>query len=852
MNIKRKIICLIIVFSFLFSMSAFSSDLTATLSSSDYGRECYNFLKAVEIIKTDEVYNADLDITRGHFVKLSLGLAVLDTDLLSAPSANVFDDVPLTHEYASEIESAYRLEVIAGSSDNKFEPDLPITLSQSVKIICGILGYSHMAEALGGYPYGYMSLAVKYGLLDGLNTEDDSTMKMSDIMCLLKNAAQADVMIVSSLGDTIEYISYADCTVLSERRGINAVDGIVCDDGITNLKATESEIPADCICIGQTVLKDAENYASKYLGYSVRVYYDTRSGGGYCPVLYVWPDEENIVSQCNKMNTFTVENSVAEFETDDEIYEKIKISNEASYIFNGKMKSMSYDKLSEIEKGSLLFISNDGDKVADVVIVLSYETNVISGVSVASGILSYEDGTFIEFDEDDESFISEIIKDDSVISLSEVKPGNVILAAISKGEGINKKRILVSDAAFTGMVTSVSDNIIAVDSKEYFADLQIISKIKPGNIYSFKLDALGNIASVDSEASAIYGYLFGLKIENLGNVVCKIYTENDRWVQLDFDSKITFNGESKTEEEAYYALGSTPDLYRGLIRYRVNSAGEVKFIETPGNIGATSSGVQEATKNNVFRISYEGSLKWRSSPNCFDSIVWVKPSTVIFSVPTDGNESDIKLITSSKLQSDRSYSIKVYDMDENMNAGVVVINEKITSGISYGSNFMIVKSKVTALDYDGEPAPALRGWWNGNEFSFTINTQDNALMTKYNSINKGDVILFGFGNKDEIISINRYVFKENGYYDVTSPYDVFKVAGGIADKVDYNNGHAGVVYNSDGDYFRFVYSASTVVYVYDVLNDQFAQGDIYDIFEGDRIIVKMRYLSANEVVVFKD
>ena len=650
MNIKRKIVSLIVIFSILCSLSAFAANNPEEVSTADCGAECYEFLKAVDIIDDDEIYSAGLTVTRGHFVALSLGLAVLNTDILNNPSSLQFIDVSSSYKYASEIEAAGRLGLISGSSDGRFEPEAPITLSQSVKIICEVLGYTHMAEAMGGYPSGYMAIAAKLEILSGINADANSPMTMSDVMCLLKNAVNADVMMSSSYGDRVEYTARRDCTVLSERKGIEVIEGVVCDNGITNLRAPESEIAPDCVRIGQTILKDSENYGGKYPGYNVRAYYDSRSNSTYKPVLYVEVCEDNIAMECTDLNSLTVKNGTAEYEPDEDSVKKVRISPEASYILNGKMTSMTSEKLTDVKKGSIQFLSNDGDKIADVVIITSYETYVVSGVSTLFGCIVCEDGTVIELDKEDKSYTFEIFSGDSEIYLSGVKPGNVILAATSEGAGTNVKRILVSDESVSGKVTSVSDEKITVEQTEYPADTGVVSKVKTGKYYLFKIDSFGNIASADTDKNTVYGYLYGLKKETFGNIRCKIFTEKNRWVELDFDSAVSFNGVMQTEEGVYAQLGTVPEEYRGLIRYRVNNKGQIRLIETPGYISPTSPESANAEENDVFRMSYEGSLKWRSTPKCFDSIVWLQPSTLIFSVPDGGDADEIRIVSSSKLE----------------------------------------------------------------------------------------------------------------------------------------------------------------------------------------------------------
>ena len=74
-----------------------------------------------------------------------------------------------------------------------------------------------------------------------------------------------------------------------------------------------------------------------------------------------------------------------------------------------------------------------------------------------------------------------------------------------------------------------------------------------GRRRSFYLDFTGKIVAKKSEKDVVYGYLNNLwkDYETGETVKAQIFTENNRWVELEFKEKFKFNGTSSNAAMFY-------------------------------------------------------------------------------------------------------------------------------------------------------------------------------------------------------------------------------------------------------------------------------------------------------------
>ena len=77
-----------------------------------------------------------------------------------------------------------------------------------------------------------------------------------------------------------------------------------------------------------------------------------------------------------------------------------------------------------------------------------------------------------------------------------------------------------------------------IDGIEYKFDKNLYSNLRPGLTCKLLIDAFGGVRSCERINDVVYGYLKGIKSFGMEGGRCKIFTENNRWVELDLADKI--------------------------------------------------------------------------------------------------------------------------------------------------------------------------------------------------------------------------------------------------------------------------------------------------------------------------
>ena len=161
-NIKR-IIALLAVFAVFFTVAyapSAAAEMSATKPSKAYALEKLGILSE----KEDAVYAQP--ITRGDFA-YNLGKLLKQSG--ESTTVRYFSDVA-DYDYAVPyINALAEMKIISVDSERRFYPNNNITAQEAIKMVVSALGYTPLAEARGGYPYGYIQAAKDGDLLDGIS-----------------------------------------------------------------------------------------------------------------------------------------------------------------------------------------------------------------------------------------------------------------------------------------------------------------------------------------------------------------------------------------------------------------------------------------------------------------------------------------------------------------------------------------------------------------------------------------------------------------------------------------------------------------------------------------------------------
>ena len=328
----------------------------------------------------------------------------------------------------------------------------------------------------------------------------------------------------------------------------------------------------------------------------------------------------------------------------------------------------------------------------------------------------------------------------------------------------------------------------------------------------------------------------------------QIFTENNRWVELNFAKRFLYNGEPVNSSEF-----PIPAEYRQLITYTVNSEGEIKTLNTPCVVESPYYGEQEMTliKNGTFRLSrtFE-SAGWRTNNNSFDGLVALQRDARIFAVPMDGStdKSRFFILSAGDLSANFAYTnIKLYDVDEGGLSKVCVMDEGQMKTLNDRSNLVIVAGFAQTVTSDGEGAIALQVWVGDEKLNLPL--VDESVLQKAGGLSEGDAIQYSTDNNGRVAVITKR-------FDVTKGLQQKYVSGGVYAAATFAAGYVRYYGNESvrfdaGSEFLFNTEKIGAVYFYDTQDKRMLKGTKDDLQVGAYCFARITYLQAYDLIIFR-
>lgn len=826
-------------------------------SVSEAGAAAYAKLTALGVIDTDIEYVQGGEISRGTFTRLIMELGGHSAGNVYT-NTGIFEDVTAFNENAGYISTAYDLGYISGEPGGSFYPDNTITAAEAVKLTAGVLGYGIYAEQNGGFPTGYLAMANRLKLFRGLNIAADTPMTWEYAMVMLENAADADLMEMVVLGDTVKMHITAGKTLLTERFSIYKTEAVIDGNEYTKLLSSDSNLNEGTVSAGGLTYDAGETNAAEYLGMNMEMYYYD-DASALPKLLYLTPTKsKNNVLELEAEDILSLGKTELNYSSSDGKAKAAKLSLDATLIWNGKMAELTEEKL-KAEVGTVALISNDGDSSYDVIRVMSYETYVVSAVSEATGAVSTKQGAVLSLDLADDSYFTVIKKENQAAGFDAICTNQTLSYAESENGGKVVKTVLLSDKTVTGSVETINqtEKLITVGGKTYKTTAELAASLKPGREATFYQDVFGRIVYLDGTLDIVYGYLNGLSVGAFGDVKCRIFTENNRWGTLTMHHRVKYNGESMKAEEVVGLLGTNPNDYRQLIRYLVNSEGKIVTLDTATTVTMGTDAEKQAIKEDTFRMSASGSLSYRTTTQTFNGQVGIGSAAKLFVVPDQTKGSDemgFSILGRSSLQQDASYKFEAYDADSYRTSDVFVLNNytQVINTSSAISEMMLVQDIGQTLNGDGEVVDSVNGYWQGHELSLPVKLGEKSAIQSLSLLNAGDFIQFTYNNNGEIENIERkYTAGTEFYLSTSSPYNSISFVSGRVLAVNAAGNRMVLQYGADGS--AGIYStSSTGIYIYEAEKKRFTEGTVADLMEGDIVFTSARYMVCRELFIIRD
>ena len=638
MKIMKRFLSLLIIASMLFSTGFVLADETNTIV---YGVNEMGLINALGIAEYEE---ADLGrtITRGEFYKI----VCLMTGYPETKNSDIiYSDLTNENEYAGYIKTLTKLGMIS-SFDGKIYPDSAIKSSEAVKLVVNALGYGPMAKSRG-----YETVAAQTDLYEGLKGAPAGELTVGEAVVIVHNALRADLMIETVKPGTTEkeYKIIKDSNLLSETFGVYVIEGVVEGVDITRVQGENDVRPYHIEIDGVSLNVGLTGNPYEYLGYEVEAYWrDIRNFEPTLIYMSKTSSNEEIIIDTDDIDSLKSGRLEAYTEGNKKT-KTYKLKNAIPVVYNGASTGKAFtEDMIEDKTGSVKLLDNDGNGVYDIVFVDIYENYVVSYVDADKMVIydKFDTSKTICLDNTlDDPYVTVYDESGKEISIASATKNNVVSVYRSADDAYQAYiRAYVSKTTVSGEVesTELSENIITVDATEYKLSDDVISRfgslIVPGTSVVMTLDVGGKVASVeaDNNTKFSYGYLIGSDTEGAldSKTKFKLYTSDGEFIEVYGASNIYIDGiKYKNHDEAIKTVlktvsktifgEETPETSEAtVVRYALNSLGELSVIDTPVN-GTTGKLAVRAdalkTKDSLMGVKAQGSAstdtRYRRSGN---------------------------------------------------------------------------------------------------------------------------------------------------------------------------------------------------------------------------------------------
>lgn len=169
-------------------------------------REQTEVLRHYKIFQGDETGNLNLDtpITRAELCKI-LCAAQGYADGEYVRTDEIIADVPSTHWAYPFFVSAKALSLIPPDENGYFYPESNMTNQELIKAMVSLLGYTPLAEDMGGFPQGYYDVAKRLQFVTANECKPKEYALRGDAAKWIYRALDIPLMCQTGYGEVITY-----------------------------------------------------------------------------------------------------------------------------------------------------------------------------------------------------------------------------------------------------------------------------------------------------------------------------------------------------------------------------------------------------------------------------------------------------------------------------------------------------------------------------------------------------------------------------------------------------------------------------------------------------------------------
>lgn len=725
------------------------TSVETTSESSYVGTVRYNEAKAIlaAVADGDELFDENAEsISRGDFLHTVM---VLTKNYHKGMGANeqLFGDVPADSEYADDVKAAVDMKII--SAGDSFRSDDAITMNEASKIMISALGYNLIAENRGGYPTGYILLATQIGLKDGVKGTGENTISGESMMILMHNFLTTELKGIdqNSDGNGISYTGETN-TLLNamfkirvSKREVTAVGN---HSLVLNADYTEKEnyIELD----GEAF--ELEGVNPDMLGKSVRAF--IRYENNNKELICVSEDENTEITVVAKDFASFVGTTFKYYDGD--LERQANMESAYKVIYNGRKISKWDDKMTSEGATVLRLLDNDDDGKYEILFVDTYSYGTLQsidyknktlGIKLEKSVLDLSDGR-------------------TTIELYDAKGNEIEMFRLEVGTTVaikasNDKRyyeIRVCGDSVMGDVKQINtkDKTMRIDDETYDVSTYFYNKYIKENLVSIG-DSVALILGVSGEVVELknltstmkYGYVINCANESglKDKAKVRIFSADGKIVDLVISDKTKIDGAGSFKSgEVCTKLREQSFPY--IVRFGMNASGELSALDFAEEAGDDLAKTYPAD-NSLRWNTKSASMMYKSAASAFTGYARLNSATVMIVPDSAANlndETKYEVGGKSILPSGSTISgIDIYDMDENGEAGLVVLKMDITTN-TLGTTSLTgyVVEEVNNCSYNDENMRELVCYGDGAWTSLYLPNDVAVSKTSGNDITPGDII----------------------------------------------------------------------------------------------------------------
>ena len=842
-------------------MSTAFAAIPSDVAGTEY-EEAAQVLGVLDIMVGDKdtgTFRPDDTIIRSEGARVAISALGLQEVAEVTNGATKYPDVVSNHWANGYINVATDQGMVIGDDVGTFRPDDTISYAEMVTIMIRALGYEKMAESKGGYPTGYLVTASNIGLTKNVPGSGDEGITRGKVARLVFNGLTIKLMEQVGYGSDVKY-EVVDKTLLYDYLDVEKITDQVKAVGSSAING-DSNLKDSQIQIGDKIYNIANADVREILGFNVDAYVEKDGKTNEKNLLVAIPVEGK--NESVKIDADDIEEVINEESSKalrywvnkdtDKNAKKATVATDAKVMYNGK--AGTFEDFKKIESGTITLLDSDTNGEYDIVFVNETVNYVVEeALTSTHKIVDKYGSKTLVLDPDDTNISFTIEKGSEFIGIKDLKEWDVLTVTQSKdGSFIH---IEVSSEKVSGTVTEKDDEKVYINGKGYKVAANYPNTISLNDEGTFYLDVQGKIAAVDADSriSSNYAYLNSIEMASGINKVLELelFTKDGKSLPLKSATKVKVNNSSSVlAKEALETIGRDPQL----ITYELNSDGAVSKITTAkdlnGKIDEDNFSKNMSLSDAVYK-SASGKLVTSSSS------VTVTDDTVIFDIPNGKTDTEDYSIRDKKFFiNDDKYDVVVYDLSEDLSAGVLVVTSS-TGDADESSSIAVVDKITKTQNEDGVDIEKLYAVQNGK--TITVSTSETGVLVKKSggetvSLAQGDIIQYKTNVKGEIEKVTVL-------FDVSSK--ATEAENKISDDLQTYYGKVTKKFSNsfnlqvnDGEVMNFAIGDADIYYVNTKTNNKNVSigdsGDIqkYDELDPERVFVRVYKDEVKEIVVIK-